>query len=264
MFFEDLKYKDKVIPQTILGYGPFMAELYYGHRSRLYLDDLYNNPQYTSEVIQEAYNQGVRAINLVNDENLLKAYDLAAEVGCEMKVIATIGKSDVDYLNPNYEIAKEVDWDEDIELFSSYDCPLMLVDEFITDAYDWRLTSRILNRINETDSLSGLVTAFPSRTTDLLAQNLDMNLFDFYMIPLNSISYMMDINAFNASQRQEFVDRVLSLNKKIIATRPLAAGILNPKEAFTFFKTVDYVDAISIGVAKIEEAIEDFELLKQY
>lgn len=264
MFFEDLKYKDKVIPQTILGYGPFMAELYYGHRSRLYLDDLYNNPQYTSEVIQEAYNQGVRAINLVNDENLLKAYDLAAEAGCEMKVIATIGKSDVDYLNPNYEIAKEADWDEDIELFSSYDCPLMLVDEFITDAYDWRLTSRILNRINETDSLSGLVTAFPSRTTDLLAQNLDMNLFDFYMIPLNSISYMMDINAFNASQRQEFVDRVLSLNKKIIATRPLAAGILNPKEAFTFFKTVDYVDAISIGVAKIEEAIEDFELLKQY
>lgn len=264
MFLDELEFKGKSIPQTILGYGPFMAELYYGHRSRLYLDDLYNNTQATADVIVEAYNHGVRAINLVNDSNLLEAYDLAAEQGCKMKVIATIGKSDVDYLNPNYEVAKEVDWDEDIELFSSYDCPLMLVDEFIVDGYDWKLTSKILSEINSTGALSGLVTAFPSRTTDLLSENLDMDLFDFYMIPLNSISYMMDINAFNASQRQEFVDRVLKLNKKIIATRVLAAGVLQPKEAFTFLNNVDYVDLITVGVAKVEEASEDFSLLKEF
>ena len=264
MFFEDLEYKGKTVPQTILGYGPFMAELYYGHRSRLYLDDLYNNPQNISEVIQEAYDHGVRAINLVNDDNLLKAYDLAVDAGCEMKVIATIGKSDVDYLNPNYEVAKEVDWDEDIELFSSYDCPLMLVDEFIVDGYDWRLTSKILNMINDSGSLSGLVTAFPSRTSDLLLENLDMDLFDFYMIPYNSLSYMMDISAFNASQRQEFIDKIKKLNKKIIATRILAAGVLKPKEAFTFYKNVDFVDAICMGIAKVSEAKEDFELLKKY
>ena len=264
MFLEDMEYKNKSIPQTILGYGPFIAEPYFGHRARLYQLDLYDNPHATAEVIKEAYNHGIRAINLINDPKLLEAYDIAVGEGCEMKVIATIGKTDIDYLNPNYEIAKEADWDEDIELFSTYDCPLMLVDEFITDAYDWRLTSRILERINETGSLSGLVTAFPSKTTDLLAENMDMNLFDFYMIPLNSISYMMDINAFNASQRQEFVDRLLNLNKKVIATRVLAAGVLKPKEAFTFFKNVDYVDAISIGVAKIEEAREDFELLREF
>lgn len=241
-----------------------MAELYYGHRSRLYLDDLYHNPEYASEVIKEAYDHGVRAINLVNDSNLLKAYDLAVDAGCEMKVIATVGKSDVDYLNPNYEVAKEVDWDDDIELFSSYDCPLMLVDEFIVDGYDWKLTSKILSEINDAGSISGLVTAFPSKTTDLLADNLNMDLFDVYMIPFNSISYMMDINAFNASQRQEFVDRVLNLNKKIIATRVLAAGVLKPKEAFTFLKNADYIDAISIGVAKVEEAREDFTLLKEF
>ena len=132
------------------------------------------------------------------------------------------------------------------------------------DGYDWKLTSKILNAINECDSLSGLATAFPSKTTDLLKDNIDLNLFDFYMIPLNSISYMMDINAFNSSQRQTFVDKVLSLNKKIIASRILAAGILKPKEAFTFLSNVDYVDAISIGVAKKEEASEDFKLLSDF
>jgi hypothetical protein len=264
MFFEDLEYKDKAIPECILGYGPFMAELYFGHRSRLYLDDLYNNPQNAAEVIVESYNQGVRAINLVNNPNLLKAYDIACDEGCEMKVIATIGKSDVDYLNPNYEVAKEVDWEEDIELFSSYDCPLMLVDEFITDAYDWRLTSKILNEINDSGSLSGLVTSFPSKTSDLIVDNLDMDLFDFYMIPYNSLSYMMDISAFNASQRQEFIEKIVNLNKKIIATRILAAGVLKPKEAFTFYKNVDFVDAVCMGVAKVEEAREDFEMLKEF
>ncbi len=264
MFFGDLEYKDKKIPQTILGYGPFMAELYYGHRSRLYLDDLYNNPQNACDVIVEAYNQGVRAINLVNNPNLLKAYDLAVDAGCEMKVIATIGKSDVDYLNPNYDVAKEVDWEGDIELFSQYDCPLMIVDEFIVDGYDWRLNSKILNRINDTGALSGLVTAFPSKTSDLLLSSIDMDLFDFYMIPYNSLSYMMDISAFNASKRKEFVDKVKKLDKKIIATRILAAGVLKPKEAFAFYKNVDFVDAICMGVAKVSEAQEDFELLKKY
>ena len=264
MFFEDLEYKGKSIPQTILGYGPFMAELYFGHRSRLYLDDLYDNPQNISEVIIESYNQGIRAINLVNDDNLLKAYDMAVSEGCEMKVIATIGKSDVDYLNPNYEVAKEADWDEDIDLFSQYDCPVMLVDEFITDAYDWKLTSKILNKINDAGSLSGLVTAFPSKTSDLLPDNLDMDLFDFYMIPYNSLSYMMDISAFNASQRQEFIEKIVNLNKKIIATRILAAGVLKPKESFTFFKNADFIDAICMGVASVSEASEDFTLLKEF
>ena len=264
MFFEDFEYKGKFIPQTILGYGPFMAELYFGHRYRLYLDDLYNNPQNISEVIIESYNHGIRAINLVNDENLLKAYDIAVSEGCEMKVIATIGKTDVDYLNPNYEVAKEADWDEDIELFSQYDCPVMLVDEFITDAYDWALTSKILNGINDAGSLSGLVSAFPMRTTELLPKHLDMALFDFYMIPYNSLSYMMDISAFNASQRQEFIEKVVSLNKKIIATRILAAGVLKPQEAFTFYRNVDFVDAICVGVASVNEASEDFTLLKEY
>ena len=241
-----------------------MAEPYFGHRSRLYQLDLYDSPQNIADVIVESYNQGVRAINLINDSNLLEAYDIAAEQDCKMKVIATVGRSDVDYLNPNYEVAKEVDWDEDIELFSDYDCPLMLVDEFIVDGYDWKLTSKILSEINNTGSLSGLVTAFPSKTTDMIRENLDLDLFDFYMIPFKSISYMMDISAFNESQREGFKQKLLGLNKKVIASRILAAGVLQPKEAFTFFKNIDYIDLITVGVAKVEEARQDFSLLKEF
>ena len=262
MFHDNFEFKDKSIPKTILGNAPFLAERYFGHRSRLYQLDFENNPKNIADVIIESYNQGVRAINLVNDNTLLEAFDIACENGCKMSVIATIGKSDVDYLNPNYEVAKEVDWQDDIDLFKKYDTPVMLVDEFIVDGYDWRLTSKILKSINDAGSLSGLITAFPCKTTDLILENMDLDSFDFYMIPLNQLSYMMDMPSFLPNRRELFKQKMLSLNKKIIASKVLAAGIQMPQDAFHFFKNVDYVDLISIGVANKKEAMDDFGLLK--
>lgn len=262
MFHDNLELKNKSIPKTILGHAPFMAEGYFGHRSRLYQLDFGDNPQNIADIIIESYNQGVRAINLCNDSNLLEAYDIACESGCKMEVIATVGKSDVDYLNPNYEVAKEVDWDDDIELFKQYNAPVMLVDEFIVDGYDWKLTSKILGQINASGALSGLITAFPCKTTDMILENMDLDLFDFYMIPINHLSYMMDMPSFLPGKREAFREKIMSLDKKIIASKVLAAGIQIPSEAFMFFKNLDYIDLISIGVANKKEAIDDFGLLK--
>ena len=262
IFEKNLDFKGKSIPETILGYGPFMAEPYYGHRSRLYYEDLYTQPESMAEIILSAYDLGVGAINLINDENILKAFDLACDNGCDMKVIATIGKSEIDYLAPNYEVACEADWEGDIELFSSYDAPVMLVDEFITDAYKWNLTSRILSKINDTGSLSGLITAFPYRTTDILKENIDMDLFDFYMIPINSFAYMMDTPSFLKVQRAEFRDKILDLNKKIIACRTLSVGIQTPDEGFTFLNSLDFIDLLTFGVASVDEIKKDMEVLK--
>lgn len=247
-----------------MGYGPFLAEPYYGHRSRLYYLDLYSQPERIADIILAAYDEGIRAINLVNDENLIKGFDLACENGCDMKVIATVGKSEIDYLAPNYEVACEADWEEDIEVFSQYDTPVMLIDEFIVDAYKWNLTSKILQRINDSGSLSGIITAFPYRTTDLLKDNLDMDLFDFYMIPLNSFAYMMDTPSFLKAQREDFRQKILDLNKKIIACRVLSVGIQTPQEGFTFLNSLDFVDLMTFGVASEDELKKDVEVLKSF
>lgn len=246
----------------ILSNAPFIAEPYFGHRSRLYDLDLHRNPDAIADIIIESYNHGVRAINLVNDDALIKGFDMALDEGCDMKVVATVGKSDVDYMNPNYDVAKEVDWEDDIELFDNYDCPLMLVDEFIVDGYDWNLTSNILSQINDTSAASGLITAFPNKTTDLLMDNPVLDLFDYYMVPINKLAYMMDIPSFLPKERQEFKVKIEKLDKKIIATRILAAGILKPAEAFDFLNTLDYVDLVTFGVASKKEVVEDVTILK--
>ena len=264
IFLKDLEFKRKSIPEAILGYGPFLAEPYYGHRARLYQLDLYSQPDRIAEVILNAWDEGVKAINLVNNENLLKGFDLACDNGCNMKVIATIGKSEVDYLAPNYEVACDVDWQEDIELFSGYDTPVMLVDEFIVDAYKWNLTSKILSAINDSDSLSGVITAFPYRTTDLLKTSIDLDLFDFYMIPINSFAYMMDTPSFLKTQREEFRQKILELNKKIIACRIFSVGIQTPQEGFNFINTLDFIDLITFGVANEDEIKKDMDVLKSF
>lgn len=223
--------------------------------------DLHRNPDAIADIIVESYNNGVRAINLVNDDALIKGFDIALDEGCNMDVVATVGKSDVDYMNPNYDVAKEVDWEDDIELFKNYNCPLMLVDEFIVDGYDWNLTSNILSQINDTSAASGLITAFPNKTTDLLINHSILDLFDYYMIPINKLAYMMDIPSF-LPKRLEFKAKIEKLDKKIIAARILAAGILKPAEAFDFLNNLDYVDLMTFGVASKKEVVEDVEILK--
>jgi hypothetical protein len=178
-----------------------------------------------------------------------------------MDVIATIGKREVDYLNPDYSEIKDIDYVEDIEVLKEFSPKIMLIDEFIVDSYDWNLIEDILNKINN-DSLSGLITAFPFKTTKkILDSNFNKDLFDFYMIPINQLAYMMDSPSFLQKERDELKELLESLNKKVIASKVLAAGIQMPEESFNFLKKIDYIDSISIGVANEKEVKEDFSLL---
>ena len=241
--------------KIILGNAPFIAEPYFGHRTRLYDLDLRRNPENVAEIIIESYNQGIKFINLVNDENLLKAYDIALDEGCKMDVVATIGKSfDIDYRFPDFDKASNVNWQKDIDVLTSYNSDLMLIDEFIVDSYKWNLISNILDKIEVS---SGLITSFPFKTTDLIPNDLN---FDYYMIPINKLGYMMDSGFFSNDTLSLLRDKLLKLDKKIIASKVLATGILKAPEAFDFINSLDFIDSVAIGVASKEEVIEDFNI----
>ena len=100
-------------------------------------------------------------------------------------------------------------------------------------------------------------------STDIpMKYNLDLDLFDFYMIPLNSFAYMMDTPSFLKSQREEFRQKILDLNKKIMACRVLSVGIQTPEEGFNFLNSLDFVDLMTFGVASVDELKKDMEVLK--
>lgn len=267
IFNEDLEFKGKSIPRVVLGNAPFLADAYFGHRTRLYNLDLLRNPNNVSKIIEKSYELGVRSINLANKENLLKAFEIASNDGVEMQAVSTIGKTEMDYVLPNYDDARrEATWKEDIENLAQFDNSLMLVDEFLIDTYDWDFITEILEAINDTGIPSGIITSFPFKTSEKLIDSPiieDKGLFDFYMIPVNKVGYMMDVPDFRANKQEELVNLLNKIDKKIIINKILAVGIQRPEEAFNFLKTLDYAEMVSVGIASEMEAEETFGILNK-
>ena len=267
IFNQDLEFKGKSIPRVVLGNAPFLADAYFGHRTRLYNLDLLRNPKNVSKIIEKSYECGVRSINLANKENLLKAFDMACENGVEMQAVSTIGKTEMDYVFPNYEQAKmEATWKEDIENLAGYDNSMMLIDEFLVDTYDWEFITEILDAINDAGIPSGIITSFPFKTSEELIDSpivKDKGLFDFYMIPVNKLGYMMDVPDFRADKQVELKALLDKIDKKVIINKILAVGIQRPEEAFNFLNTLDFADMVSIGIASEREAEESFGVLNK-
>ena len=267
IFNQDLEFKGKSIPRVVLGNAPFLADAYFGHRTRLYNLDLLRNPNNVCKIIEKSYECGVRSINLANKENLLKAFDMACENGVEMQAVSTIGKTEMDYVFPNYEQAKmEATWKEDIENLAGYDNSMMLIDEFLVDTYDWEFITEILDAINDAGIPSGIITSFPFKTSEELIDSpivKDKGLFDFYMIPVNKLGYMMDVPDFRADKQVELKALLDKIDKKVIINKILAVGIQRPEEAFNFLNTLDFADMVSIGIAREREAEESFGVLNK-
>ena len=134
-----------------------------------------------------------------------------------------------------------------------------------SDTYDWDFVCEILDKINDTGIPSGIITSFPFKTSEKLIDSPlleDKNLFDFYMIPVNKLGYMMDVPHFRLDNQEILSDFLKQIDKKIIINKILAVGIQMPEEAFNFLKTLDYAEMVSVGIASIREAEETFGILK--
>lgn len=246
MFNDYIKIKDKKIPQTSLGTAPFIGMPYFGHRARLYQLDFSNSPENILKIMKKSHEMGVRAIQLIPEETVVKALKLARDEGIEFDIWGTVRKDNLE---------------EDIQLLSSLESSMMLLDEWVTDKSDMDFIEESLNKINDENVVSGLITALPMETTPKLVDSSVKDLFDVYMVPVNKLGYMMDYPVFMQKERAELRDALKKLDKLVMANKILAVGILNPEEAIDFLKTLDYVDLVTLGIASEKEAEETFSLL---
>lgn len=241
-----LEIDGKQIPRTLLGTSPFIGAAHFGHRARLYLLDLYRNPEAMAQVMVRSYEMGVRGIQLIPHAPVVEALQIAREQGFPLDIIATI--------RPESE-------NEDITLLSDLDASAMLVDPVITDQTDWNLIGEKLDVIKDTGSVPGLITQFPFNTTQKLFESPVLNDFKLYMVPLNRLGYLMDCDTYGPDERAQFRKIIKKLDKTIIAMHVLAAGIMTPDDAFDYLKTADFVDMVALGIASEKEADESFSKL---
>ncbi len=242
----NLKIDGKQIPRTLLGTSPSIGASHFGHRARLYLLDLYRNPEAIAQIMARSYQLGVRGIQLIPHPPVVEALKIARDQGFPLNIIGTI--------RPEAE-------KEDINLLSELDANAMLVDPEITDQRDWNLIGEKLDAIKDTGSIPGLITQYPFKTTIELLESPLITDFKLYMVPLNRLGYLMDCDTYGPDERAQFKEIIKKLDKTIIAMHVLAAGIMTPDDAFDYIKSTDFVDMVAVGIASQKEAEESFSKL---
>ena len=243
-----LELEGEKIPKTLLGTSPFIGAAQFGHRARLYQLDLYQKPENMARIIKKSYQLGVRGIQLLPYPNLIKALKMSQKDGCYMEIIGTI--------LPEQE-------EKDINLLAGLEARAMLLHAETTDRADWNFIAEKLESITDSGAISGLVTHKPFSTTRKLLKSSIKKLFQLYMIPINRLGYLMDCDTHGPDERSELRRLIQKLNKKIIAKKLLAAGVMTPEDAFNYLKTLDYVDMIAVGIASEDEAQDTFKTLKK-
>lgn len=248
-----LEINGKKIPRTLLGTSPFIGAAQFGHRARLYLLDLYRNPEAMARIMVKSYQLGVRGIQLLPYPPVVEALQMARDEGFPLDIVGTIRP----------EVETDDMESDDIEFLSQLDAKAMLLHASITDQGDWDIIGEKLDAINDTGAISGLVTHMPFKTTSKLLKSPILNDFQLYMVPVNRLGYLMDCDTHGPEERAEFRELLMKLDKKVVAKKVLAAGIMTPDDAFDYLKTLDFVDMVALGIASEDEAEETFLKLYQ-
>ncbi|MGB9200602.1 hypothetical protein [Methanobacterium sp.] len=246
MFEGKLKILNREIPRTLLGTSPFIAAAQFGHRARLYQIDLYNNPENIFKIIKKSYDLGITGIQVIPYPPVIKALKDALNAGYDMDIIGTV--------RPDKEL-------DDIQLMSDLNATSMILHADITDKKDWNFIGEKLQLIKDGNAVPGLATHMPYSTTKHLVGSPVKEMFEVYMVPVNKLGYLMDSELYGSDERKHLNQLIESLDKTVIVKKVLAAGILQPQEAFDYLKTVEFADIVTIGIASEEEAQETFSLL---
>jgi hypothetical protein len=248
MFEGTINIKGKDIPRTLLGTAPFtgIEAAQFGHRAMLYQLDFPEDPERIAGIIRKSYELGVRGIQLIPKPWTVEAVKMAAETGCEMDIVGTVRPED-----PSGDVA----------ILSELGASAMILHPATVDKMDFQAVEEQLQLIKDEGVIPGVSTSFPFQITARLIDSPLQDLFDIYMIPLNRLGYIMDSEGYGPEDRLKLQTMIKKLGKIVLANKTLAAGILQPSEAFDYIKTVDYVDMISVGIASVAEAEETFRII---
>ena len=238
--------------EVILGCSPFTLVNHFGHRSRLYELDFHNNPKNILEILNKSNELDVKSIMLKNNADLVEALSTSVDGGYDWN---------------SYGFTNLASFDDDMELFSNFNTKSVIINGLSVD--DKIGTGNIhdlktyLDEIKSQGYDAGIETRQPFQNIPLISNSTIVDYFDDLLIPFNFYGYMMDCNFFNRENKQLFEQIISTIDKKVIANRTLATGILKVEEAYDFIKNVDYINSVCVGVAKVSEAEETFNYINK-
>ncbi len=226
------------IPRILLGTSPFLGAGQFGGRAYRYFRKFYGNPQEIIKILDVCWELGVRGIQLLPEEYIVEAIETWMETtGNRIIVIPSVLHV------------------EDLHRLSDLEVVAVLLHASRVDSRNRRILEDFSRSIRDMGFLAGIATHIPYRTISWVHR--EGIKVDIVMLPINKIRYMMD------GPLDEIGSLLREIGCGVIAKKILAAGRIPVHEAIEFVSKLDFVDAVAIGVASIDEAKETFSIARR-
>jgi len=225
------------IPRVLLGTSPFLGAGQFGKRALRYYQK-FQRPRNIAQIIRAAIDLGVLGVQVLPASKVFEAIQIVeSEIGSKLTLVGTVGLRDIS---------------EEIRVFGKFKTAAMLLHGGVTDCYNHKLVSELLNKIHTSNCLAGLVSHHPLATLRWI-QKKDLTAdVDLLMLPFNKLGMFMD------AKPALIAKEIIRVGKPVIGKKVLAAGYLSPKDAFRFIAKSNCISAVAVGIASVKEAEETF------
>jgi len=218
----------------MLGTSPFIGAGQFGSKALEYSRLFFDNPENMTKLFVRSAELGVKAVQLMGYEPLVRALSRAEERVGEFFVVATL---------------PDGDFASNLNLVSALEPEFVSLHALSCDRFDYRLEEWI-DKIKENGARPAASTHNPGTSIP----RLEKLGFEAYLAPLNPLGYGMKPD-FESTVRA-----VKNTKKLVIAIKPLAAGKLFP-DSSVFEFIFKYADSIAVGVASEDEMTETYSAI---
>lgn len=241
--FGSFQVGDVRFPRLLFGTSPFIGAGQFGGRSMRYYLDFYLNPQNITRLYLKAISKGLNAIHILSDPVIAKAIDNAVRSSkIKSFILATINVRNLE---------------EELSLCEMVKADSIIIHGSYTDLMEERL-SHILRAVKRkfNDIPTGIATHLPGK---VIPRILKLREVDIILAPINLRGEFMEPNMDSTLRA---ISESRRMGKKVLAMKSLAAGKLDPKEAFEYI--ADKVDGVTVGITSPEELDEVIREAQRY
>ncbi|MBD3230327.1 MAG: hypothetical protein GF329_19265 [Candidatus Lokiarchaeota archaeon] len=218
------------IPIITIGTSPFIGAGQFGARGYRWRQKFLNNPELMSELMIKANKYGATGVEMIPIGKIPEAVNLVRKKF------------------PNYVVLSSTHWSKvDIE-FLATDCSsaLIFLHGNLSDQRNSQLINSYLEQIRNYNIIPGIATHEPLKTLNFVFhEEIKCQVF---LIPFNKAGYFMK----NQKKLEKIID---NSSRKFIAMKSLAAGKLNPRDAFEYLASHN-ISGVSVGLISHKEIKE--------
>ncbi len=236
--FGTFSVRDLEVPALLLGTSPFIGAGQFGRKAEFYYNHFFLQPENITEVVTDAIELGVNAVQVIGYPQVVAAVQEAARrTSTELFLIGTVGLGSIE---------------REIEMLLDVGAKGVIIHGSLADR-DMAFARQYLASLRERGLVTGIATHRPGMTIPRVEE---MEEVEIILCPLNKAGRFMEPSVESTLQAIE------SSSKRIMAMKPLAAGVLSPQEGLSYIS--DKVSGFAVGIASKEEAEETFEAAQQF